>query len=234
MAARQEPGHLAGQAGSAFLRVARRLGVVPEISEAGPSDASELGWGAVAFDRVEVRLFGDGASVAVSDADAVPAVALVRVDARRFGAATVPVGAAETSPTWSSAAVEAAGLAVDAARPAGPRRVVARRFGATSDDAVPAAAAETAADSPLDGEAVGAGRGAAFGDWASWARSISWSSSGTSLHGSLERAGRSERSGRSWRSNRSGRSPRPNAGSAGRPPPLERPPGTAVLPLTSG
>jgi hypothetical protein len=113
-----------------------------------------------------VRRFGAGASVAVSDADAVPAVALVRVDARRFGAATVPVGAAETSPTRSSAAVEAAGLAVDAARPAGPRRVVARRFGATSDDAVPAAA-ETAADSPLDGEAVGAGRGAAFGDWAS-------------------------------------------------------------------
>jgi hypothetical protein len=168
MAAREEPGHLAGQAGSAFLRVARRFGVVPgEVSAAGPSDASELASAAVAFDRVEVRRFGAGTSVAVSDPGAVPAVDLVRVDARRFGAATVPVGAAETSPTRSSAGVEAVGLAVDAARPAGWRRVVARRFGAAPDDAVPAAAAETAADSPLDAEAVGAGRGAAFGDWAS-------------------------------------------------------------------
>lgn len=219
------------------MRVTRRFGAASgEDPPAEASDASAVGSAAVAFVRVEVRRFGAGASVAASEAGAASAVAFDRVDARRFGAVAVaPVGAAETSPTRASAP-EASGPAVEADRPAGWRRVVARRFGAPSGDATPPAEADSTAELTADVDALDAGRGgAAFGDCASWARSISWSSSGTSLQGSLERAERSERSGRSWRSNRSGLSPRPNAGSGGRPPPpLGRPPGVAVLPLTSG
>jgi hypothetical protein len=224
---------LRGQAESAFLRVARRFGAVSdEDPPADSADASAVGSAAVAFFRVAVRRFG--AAVAASEAGAVSELAFVRVEARRFGAVAAPAGAAETSPTSASDAGAASTVGIAADRPAGWRRVVDRRFGASDDTGSPAEAASVDG-ATADADRVDADRGgAAFGDWASCARSISWSSSGTSLHGSLERAGRSDRSGRSWRSKRSGRSPRPNAGSGGRPPPLGRPPGADVLPLTSG
>ena len=167
------------------MRVVRRFGAAAAASlSAGPVAGDDAPSGdesaADAFARVDVRRFGAGASLAdsVASGDAAD-----RVDVRRRG-----VAAAEPDAVVASALV-------DWADAAGFRRVVARRFGASSVEGTSAAvaspASSCAAAAPWSADRESGRLGAAFGDWASWARSSSWSSSGTSLHGSLERAGRS-------------------------------------------
>jgi hypothetical protein len=196
------------------LRVVRRFGVAT-ASEPATSPASVAA--VAAFDRVDVDF-------ALDDADVVDAF-VVRV-ARFFGAAAsasaveavaVPAAAASTVASaffrvvrrfGSAAALSAFAVTVAAVEVAAVRDEVrrARAFGSATAESSPGVAALVAAAGARSGAA---GRGAPFGDWASWARSIASSSSGTSLHGSLddERAG-AWRS-RSGRSCRGPRSPRP-------------------------
>jgi hypothetical protein len=110
------------------LRVARRFGAA---SDEPSVEASPAGSAAVeAFARVDVRRFGAGASVADSEATLASVVAFALVDVRRFGAAgAVPA---------ASSAADVSVLTAVAAAPAGFRRVVARRLGASAADATPA------------------------------------------------------------------------------------------------